>query len=116
MTPAGQPSVTFTDASATAGGHTGSISDPSWTVQQVDLSPASDTPFPDAGTGLGGTGIGTGLGLQSTGGASAGDVVGLVEIMKSFHEVQSDAEGRVVRFLVENEDLVDAGQAIIELG
>jgi acetyl-CoA carboxylase biotin carboxyl carrier protein len=45
-----------------------------------------------------------------------GDVVGLVEIMKSFHEVQSDAEGRVVRFLVENEDLVDAGQDIIELG
>ena len=44
-----------------------------------------------------------------------GDVVGLVEIMKSFHEVQSDAGGRVVRFLVENEDLVDAGQDIIEI-
>ena len=44
-----------------------------------------------------------------------GDVVGLVEIMKSFHEVHSDAEGRVVRFLVENEDLVDAGQDIIAL-
>jgi acetyl-CoA carboxylase biotin carboxyl carrier protein len=45
----------------------------------------------------------------------AGDVVGLVEIMKSFHEVHSDAAGRVARFLVENEDLVDAGQDIIEL-
>ena len=45
----------------------------------------------------------------------AGDVVGLVEIMKSFHEVYSDAAGRVARFLVENEDLVDAGQDIIEL-
>ena len=44
-----------------------------------------------------------------------GDVVGLVEIMKSFHEIVSDAEGRVARFLVENEDLVDAGQAIIAL-
>lgn len=44
-----------------------------------------------------------------------GDVVGLIEIMKSFHEIHSDAEGRVVRFLVENEDLVDAGQDIIEL-
>jgi acetyl-CoA carboxylase biotin carboxyl carrier protein len=42
-----------------------------------------------------------------------GDVVGLVEIMKSFHEILSDAEGRVARFLVENEDLVDAGQDII---
>jgi acetyl-CoA carboxylase biotin carboxyl carrier protein len=44
-----------------------------------------------------------------------GDVVGLVEIMKSFHEVLSDAEGRIARFLVENEDLVDAGQDIIAL-
>ena len=45
----------------------------------------------------------------------AGDVVGLIEIMKSFHEIQSDAEGVVARFLVDNEDLVDAGQAIIAL-
>jgi acetyl-CoA carboxylase biotin carboxyl carrier protein len=44
-----------------------------------------------------------------------GDVVGLVEIMKSFHEIHSDAEGRVARFLVENSDLVDAGQDIIVL-
>ena len=44
-----------------------------------------------------------------------GDVVGLVEIMKSFHEITSDAEGRIARFLVENEDLVDAGQDIIAL-
>ena len=45
----------------------------------------------------------------------AGDVVGLIEIMKSFHEIQSDTDGRVARFLIENEDLVDAGQAIIAL-
>jgi acetyl-CoA carboxylase biotin carboxyl carrier protein len=45
----------------------------------------------------------------------AGDVVGLVEIMKSFHEIVSDTEGVVARFLVENEDLVDAGQDIIAL-
>jgi biotin carboxyl carrier protein len=45
----------------------------------------------------------------------AGDVVGLVEIMKSFHEVSSDIAGVVARFLVENEDLVDAGQDIIAL-
>ncbi len=44
-----------------------------------------------------------------------GDVVGLVEIMKSFHEIVSDAQGVVARFLVENEDLVDAGQDIIAL-
>jgi acetyl-CoA carboxylase biotin carboxyl carrier protein len=45
----------------------------------------------------------------------AGDVVGLVEIMKSFHEIRSDADGRVLRFLVEHEDLVDAGQDLIAL-
>jgi acetyl-CoA carboxylase biotin carboxyl carrier protein len=44
-----------------------------------------------------------------------GDVVGIVEIMKSFHEIASDAEGVVARFLVENEELVDAGQDIIVL-
>jgi biotin carboxyl carrier protein len=43
------------------------------------------------------------------------DVVGLVEIMKSFHEIRSDAEGVVGRFLVENEELVEAGQDIIAL-
>jgi acetyl-CoA carboxylase biotin carboxyl carrier protein len=45
----------------------------------------------------------------------SGDVVGLIEIMKSFHEIHSDTEGKVARFLVENTDLVDAGQAIIVL-
>ena len=44
-----------------------------------------------------------------------GDVVGLVEIMKSFYELTSDAEGVVARFLVEHEDLIEAGQDIIAL-
>jgi biotin carboxyl carrier protein len=43
------------------------------------------------------------------------DVVGLVEIMKSFHEIRSDTEGVVGHFLVENEELVEAGQDIIAL-
>jgi biotin carboxyl carrier protein len=47
---------------------------------------------------------------------SPGDVVGLVEIMKNFHEITSAEEGVVERFLVENEDLVEAGQDVIELG
>ena len=45
-----------------------------------------------------------------------GDVVGLVEIMKNFYEVESDAAGTVVRFLIGNEDLVEAGQDVLELG
>ena len=46
---------------------------------------------------------------------SAGDVVGLVEIMKSFHEIKSDEAGTVERFLVENDDAVEAGQDIATL-
>lgn len=45
-----------------------------------------------------------------------GDVVGLVEIMKQFHDVKSEVEGVVERFLVESEDLVEAGQDIVVLG
>jgi biotin carboxyl carrier protein len=44
-----------------------------------------------------------------------GDVIGLIEVMKSFHEVISEVEGRIVRFLVENEAPVQAGQPLAEL-
>ena len=45
----------------------------------------------------------------------AGQVVGLVEIMKNFHEITSEESGTIARILVESEDLVEAGQDIIEL-
>ena len=44
-----------------------------------------------------------------------GDVIGLVEVMKSFNEVKSTAAGKVVKFLVENEDPVMAGQPLVEI-
>lgn len=44
-----------------------------------------------------------------------GDVIGLVEIMKSFHEVKADSGGVVDQFLVENEGEVDIGQEILVL-
>jgi len=44
-----------------------------------------------------------------------GDVIGLVEVMKSFHEVKSEAEGKVKAFLVENEGPVTAGQPLVDL-
>jgi len=47
---------------------------------------------------------------------AVGDTIGLVEVMKSFHEVKSDAAGSVKKFLVENEDPVMAGQPLVELG
>lgn len=46
---------------------------------------------------------------------AVGDVIGLVEVMKSFNEVKADSGGRVVKFLVENEDAVMAGQALAEV-
>ena len=42
----------------------------------------------------------------------AGDVVGLVEIMKTFHEVRAPGSGVVDRFLVGNEETVEADQDI----
>ncbi len=46
---------------------------------------------------------------------SAGDTIGLIEVMKSFHEVKAEEGGTVSKFLVENEDAVDAGQEVLEL-
>jgi acetyl-CoA carboxylase biotin carboxyl carrier protein len=46
---------------------------------------------------------------------SAGDTVGLIEVMKSFHEVKAAEDGTVSKFLVENEEAVDAGQDVLEL-
>jgi acetyl-CoA carboxylase biotin carboxyl carrier protein len=43
----------------------------------------------------------------------AGDVIGLVEVMKQFTEVHADAPGKVVRFLVENEAPVEPGQPLL---
>jgi acetyl-CoA carboxylase biotin carboxyl carrier protein len=44
-----------------------------------------------------------------------GDIVGLIEIMKTFHEVQSDAAGTIASFLVDNEEPIQAGQPLVEL-
>lgn len=38
--------------------------------------------------------------------------VGLVEVMKSFHQIPAGAAGTVVEFLVGDEDEVDAGQPV----
>ncbi len=46
---------------------------------------------------------------------SAGDTLGLIEVMKSFHEVKAEEDGTVSRFLVENEAAVDAGQDLLEM-
>ena len=44
-----------------------------------------------------------------------GETIGLVEVMKSFHEVRADEAGVAVQFLVENEEPVQIGQDLLEL-
>jgi biotin carboxyl carrier protein len=46
---------------------------------------------------------------------AADDTIGLVEVMKSFHEGKAGSAGKVVKFLVENEEPVMAGQVLVEL-
>ncbi len=44
-----------------------------------------------------------------------GDTIGLVEVMKTFHEVKADADGTISGFPIGDEEPVMAGQVIAEL-
>jgi len=46
---------------------------------------------------------------------AVGDVIGLVEVMKSFMEVKADTAGTIVRFAVDNEQPITAGAVLVEL-
>ena len=46
---------------------------------------------------------------------TADDVIGLVEVMKSFHEVKAGVAGKAIRFLVEDADAIMAGQTLAEV-
>ncbi len=46
---------------------------------------------------------------------SPSDTIGLIEVMKSFHEIKATGGGTVSKFLVEDEDPVSAGQNLVEL-
>jgi acetyl-CoA carboxylase biotin carboxyl carrier protein len=46
---------------------------------------------------------------------SAGDPIGLIEVMKNFNEVKVEEDGKISKFLVEEEEAVDAGQELVEL-
>jgi acetyl-CoA carboxylase biotin carboxyl carrier protein len=45
----------------------------------------------------------------------SGVVVGLIEVMKQFYEVQAEVRGRVRSFAVEDQGVVGAGDVIAEL-
>ncbi|RLM57271.1 biotin carboxyl carrier domain-containing protein [Halobellus sp. Atlit-31R] len=45
----------------------------------------------------------------------AGEVLGLVGVMKTFHDVTADDGGTIVEFFAENEQEVDAGDELVEI-
>ncbi len=46
---------------------------------------------------------------------TSGQVVGLIEAMKLFNEIKSDASGRITRVIVENGTLVKRKQPLLEI-
>lgn len=46
---------------------------------------------------------------------AVGDVIGLIEVMKSFHEVRSEVAGKNIRFAADNEEPVMAGAVLADL-
>jgi biotin carboxyl carrier protein len=46
---------------------------------------------------------------------TAGDTIGLVEVMKSFHAIQAQFGGKIVKFLIDNEEPIMAGQPIADV-
>jgi len=46
---------------------------------------------------------------------AAGETVGLVEVMKSFHAIEAQFGGKIVRFLIDNEEPIMAGQPIADV-
>ena len=47
---------------------------------------------------------------------AVGEVIGLIEVMKSFTEVKAEVAGKIVKFLADNEEPVMAGQVLAEIG
>lgn len=47
---------------------------------------------------------------------AVGDVIGLIEVMKSFNEVRADQAGTITAFLADDEEPVMAGQPLADLG
>jgi acetyl-CoA carboxylase biotin carboxyl carrier protein len=46
---------------------------------------------------------------------AAGDTIGLVEVMKSFHAIQAQFGGKIIKFLIDNEEPIMAGQPIADV-
>lgn len=42
----------------------------------------------------------------------AGDTIGMIEVMKNFYELKAEEDGVLERFVVEDEEMIEAGQEI----
>ena len=45
----------------------------------------------------------------------ASDTIGLVEVMKSFHEVKANVDGSSIKFILDDASPVTAGQVLAEI-
>lgn len=54
--------------------------------------------------------------VEEGGRIAAGDVVGLIEVMKTFNELKAEEDGTLERYLVENAEQVKEGQDVVALG
>lgn len=52
--------------------------------------------------------------VEDGGSISVGDTIGLIEVMKTFHEVKAEEAGYNASFVVENEEPVMAGAVLVE--
>ncbi|MGE6743716.1 acetyl-CoA carboxylase [Allorhizobium pseudoryzae] len=46
---------------------------------------------------------------------SPGDVIGLIEVMKTFHELPAGVEGKNITFIADDQEPIMAGQVIAEV-
>ena len=44
-----------------------------------------------------------------------GEVIGLIEVMKSYHQVAADVDGKITAFPVDNEDPITPGTTLAEV-
>ncbi len=44
-----------------------------------------------------------------------GDVIGLIEVMKSFHEVCSEVDGTIIAFKIDNAEPITPGTIVAEV-
>lgn len=44
-----------------------------------------------------------------------GEVIGLVGVMKNFHDITAESDGEIVEFFVDNEQEVDAGDELVAI-